>query len=436
VTGPSGRAPVAGVDRVLVGLCLSGAALSLVATFQTLQIQSSALGTMLCSVTSWLDCRAAHASRFASVGDVPVAWGAFLFYLWIGVAWVAAVPLGIGRRAVAKAAGLLTLAALLVCAVEAGVMVFRLRTLCPVCLALDANTGLLAWALLKARAAGRAGLPGPAGGAQPPASAGPQLPASAGPSRRNADLAWCGASFVFLAVAGVACMWGVHGVLSRNERIDEAAAVREYFRHQPGEVVVPAGAPTWGTAGARVVVVMYSDFQCPFCKPAGLTLARMLADYQGSVALRFVNYPLDGAVNPYVPRSLHPLAGLAAAAALCAQERGQFWGFHDDLFRNQERLSERLIGELARRRGWSTEAFAARMRSEGIAGRLREDVEAAHRSGVTGTPSIFINGRPVRHWYHPRVLREILRVELGRSRPGQRQAAPGPLTRRASSASR
>lgn len=405
-----------GRDAAIAGLCLAGAALSLLATYQTLAIQSGSLGTMLCGTGPWLDCRTAHASSFAVVLGVPVAWCAFLFFAWIGLATPAAAAMGIDRRAVALASAALASAGLLVCGVAAWVMVVHLRTFCPVCVALDLTTASLLVVLYGALdfRTGR-------GTADAPGAPTPAAP----PARARADLPWCAASILLLAITGWGSMRVLDHALTHQDRLDEAAAVREHFRQSPVAVVVPAGAPTWGPAAAPVAVVMFSDFQCPFCKPAGLGPSRLLADYAGMARFQFVNFPLDSSVNPYVARSLHPLAGLAAAAGLCAQARGGFWAFHDDLLREQERLSQASILELARRRGWDPDGFLAQMRSPVIAARLRADVEAAHRAGVTGTPSVFVNGRPVRYWYHPRVLRQILLAEAAHA-AGRRPLQPIP----------
>ncbi|MFZ5845658.1 MAG: DsbA family protein [Patescibacteria group bacterium] len=86
-------------------------------------------------------------------------------------------------------------------------------------------------------------------------------------------------------------------------------------------------APTQGTANAAVVLIEFSDFQCPYCVKAILTVKEILKEYQGKVLFVYKHFPLS---------SIHPRAQKAGEAAECARDQGKFWEFHDKLFENQQ----------------------------------------------------------------------------------------------------
>lgn len=98
------------------------------------------------------------------------------------------------------------------------------------------------------------------------------------------------------------------------------------FDPKPRDVVVGPSAVTRGKVGAPVVIVEYSDFQCPYCSKAHPTVKQVLSEYGDKVMLVYKHYPLV---------SIHPRAQISAEAAECAKDQGKFWEFHDQLFEHQ-----------------------------------------------------------------------------------------------------
>ena len=159
------------------------------------------------------------------------------------------------------------------------------------------------------------------------------------------------------------------------------------------EVIVDLGAPVdperdhiRGPVDAPVTVVEYGDFQCPFCGRAEGAVRELLADW-GDVAYVWRHLPLN---------DVHPYAQQAAEAAEAAAEQGKFWEMHDRLLDHQDELRIPDIVRHARELGLDLERFEDDLRKHEGAGRIAEDVDSADLSGVTGTPSFFINGR--RHY--------------------------------------
>jgi len=138
-----------------------------------------------------------------------------------------------------------------------------------------------------------------------------------------------------------------------------------------------------GPIDAPVTVVEYGDFECPYCGQAEPVVRELLREF-GDVRYVWRHLPLS---------DVHPNARLAAEAAEAASDQGAFWEMHDLLFANQSALRpDDLIG-YAEQLGLDVERFTNHLREHAGAARVAEDVDSADLSGVSGTPTFFINGR-------------------------------------------
>lgn len=156
----------------------------------------------------------------------------------------------------------------------------------------------------------------------------------------------------------------------------------------PAKPVGTAGHPRLGSQAATAVLIMVSDFQCPFCaKFATSTYGEIVRRFvdTGKLQVFFINNPLD----------MHPLAPKAAEAALCADEQGGFWGLHDRLFANSQGLSEAFLFESAEAVGLNAARFKACMAGR-AAERVAADRSLAKSLGIQGTPSFLFGtmGQP------------------------------------------
>jgi protein-disulfide isomerase len=142
-------------------------------------------------------------------------------------------------------------------------------------------------------------------------------------------------------------------------------------------------APTRGNEQARVTIVEWSDFQCPFCNRVSPTLAQIQEEYGDQVRFAFKHMPL----------SIHPQAAGAHAAAEAAHRQGKFWEMHDLIFQNQRDLQVSTLEGYATSIGLDMDQYRRDVKSEDVVGRIDEDLRQAQKLGVTGTPSFFINGR-------------------------------------------
>jgi Na+/H+ antiporter NhaA len=141
-----------------------------------------------------------------------------------------------------------------------------------------------------------------------------------------------------------------------------------------------------GPGDAPVTLVEYGDFECPFCGQAEGIVRELLRDF-GDLRYVWRHLPLS---------DVHPQAQLAAEASEAAAAQGQFWEMHDRLLDHQDALRVRDLMGHAEELGLDVERFTGFLRKRKGAGRIAEDVESADMSGVSGTPTFFVNGR--RHY--------------------------------------
>ena len=148
---------------------------------------------------------------------------------------------------------------------------------------------------------------------------------------------------------------------------------------------VPIEGPVRGPENAKVTIVAFSDFQCPFCSRVVPTLDKIMKDYPTQVRMFFRHNPLP----------FHPDAPLAAEAALAAQDQGKFWEMHDKLFVNQQNIKRPDLEKYAGELGLDMGKFKSALDSSAHKSRIDADMALGRQIGVQGTPNFFINGRPI-----------------------------------------
>lgn len=144
-----------------------------------------------------------------------------------------------------------------------------------------------------------------------------------------------------------------------------------------------ASAFSVGPASARVTVVEFVDFQCPFCKEMTRTFRTIMKRYEKKdVRFVFRHFPLT---------SIHPAALTAAHASLCAREQGQFLAFHDAVYEAQESLDDAQIARIAQNLTVNLNQFNACQAENKYKDILIKDLDDVTELGLEGTPTIFVN---------------------------------------------
>ncbi len=147
-----------------------------------------------------------------------------------------------------------------------------------------------------------------------------------------------------------------------------------------------AGTPTAGPATAKVVVVEFGDFECPYCGQEEPVVKQMLTDYAGQILFAFKEFPLA---------SIHPYAELAAEAALAANAQGKFWPYHDLLYANQAALGRTALDSYATMLGLDLTTFDGALDGGTYASAVAADEALGVKLGVNATPTFFVNGAVV-----------------------------------------
>lgn len=161
--------------------------------------------------------------------------------------------------------------------------------------------------------------------------------------------------------------------------------------------------PKLGSDAAKVSIVEFGDFECPFCRQSFFVLKDLLAKYGGKIRFQFRDFPNT---------SLHPHAMAAALAARCANDQGRFWEYHDLLYINQERFLDEDLGRYATQIGLDRGAFDACFAAKKFLADVSADAADGEALGVQGTPTWFINGRRVEGVIPFDVFEKIVKLGL------------------------
>ncbi|WP_414588473.1 DsbA family protein [Scytonema sp. PCC 10023] len=177
----------------------------------------------------------------------------------------------------------------------------------------------------------------------------------------------------------------------------QQAFVRQ-MKTNPQEVI--GESPTTGSPQSKILLVEFSDFQCPYCAQAHKTLKQFMAKHKDEVTLVYKHFPLT---------SIHPQAMPAATAAWAAQQQGKFWEYQDALFTHQKELGEPLYLDIAENLNLDLEKFKRDRQSRADKGErqsradkgdrsyadtaIEKDIQLAERLGLSGTPFFVMNGQ-------------------------------------------
>ncbi len=346
-----------------------------------IEVRQGAGAQGLCNVSETVQCASAATSAYASIGGFPVAALGIGFYSAVAAGWLLA-GWGPARWRVDALRGV-RVASVFGVAYSlflAGVSVFVLRTLCPGCVLLYVVNGCFAaLALTRGRAA---------------------EPVRGGWPRTLLSIPW------LLAVLSgtsslVVTQWASRHWTGSFAYVPPAEPTGE--THRPASALV--AAPAIGPEDAPVRLVLFTDFQCPFCRGFEETLERAVALWGERLRIEVRQFPL--------PFHEHALG--AAKAAVCADEQGRYWPLHRLMFANQGKLDAAGLAELARQAGVDLPAWRSCIASSRAGMRVEADVTWADANLIHGTPSFTLGGRVYQGALELEQLNELIASELGRS---------------------
>jgi protein-disulfide isomerase len=167
---------------------------------------------------------------------------------------------------------------------------------------------------------------------------------------------------------------------------NKAAAAAPTTQAAAQHIDVPIGtAPVWGSANAKVTIIEFSDYECPYCKKWHAEIwPQIQKAYPDQIKLVYKDFPL----------SPHPNASPAAAAARCANDQNQYWAFHDLIFSSNS-LSSQVYEQIATKLGLDLAKWKDCVKANKYDADIEADYSYGEQLGINGTPTFFINGVPM-----------------------------------------
>lgn len=174
-----------------------------------------------------------------------------------------------------------------------------------------------------------------------------------------------------------------------------------YFLSQPVPQIL--NDPFEGNENAKVVIVEFSDFQCPACGAAYTIMKEVRETYGDQIKFVYKDFPLT---------NIHPYAWKAAEAGQCALEQGMFWEYHDKMFENQQDLRVSKLKQYAADVGFDTAQFNSCLDSGKMYSSVAEDQKEGLKLVVEATPTFFVNGRKYQDVQPFEKFQQLIEAEL------------------------
>ena len=212
-----------------------------------------------------------------------------------------------------------------------------------------------------------------------------------GPSEKKENII---AAVIFIILLGV-----IIGLFTKGFGLFETGITDDGSR-----ITVPLGNdPVMGAKNPKVMIIGFSDYECPFCSKAETTIQSILTKYPDDVAFVFKDMPLT---------KMHPSAYASALAAECAKEQGKYWEYHKYLFDHQNELGIDKLKSYAQTLELNSEQFNDCLDSMRYKNEVDKDIVTAKQVGVSATPAFFINGRKLVGAYPEETFVKIIEEEL------------------------
>ncbi len=381
-------------------------ALSFYATMLTIKLTVSGIvDPSGCSFNDLISCDAVLATSYAKFLGVPVSLWGMLFYIWTFFTLLFAAV-----KSRSEFGGSCAEAAIFVSSFSVLVTIFKiyqlisLKAVCPVCVGMYICNFTIFFLLLISLGIRLAEYPGYFLEYSKSIFKKVRKENATHPMRFGIIFVW-----VF-AMGYLGMKYYENTVISPGMKSIRSILDEHYKQEQV--VINTEGSPETGNSDASVRLVEFSDFQCPACKLLAENLKPILLEYKDEISLSFMNYPLDQSINPNVKHDFHKEAGLAALAGVCAQKHNKFWEYQSKVFENQSEISRDYLIQLASELGLAREEFVSCLDSDETRQQVLRDIETAINLNIGVTPTLFINGRMLKYWNSPEIIRSVIEEEL------------------------
>ena len=365
---------------VLLVAAVTGVVLAAVSTWVHHNVQSGGY-TSFCNLNETVNCDTVVTSPYGTLFRLPVSVWAMGYYAIL--AWLTIRTMRADRHESERARGDAfgwAVAGTLFSAYLATISIAVLKTICLLC------AGLYAVSLLALLAAWTQAAP---------------LDKAMARLRERWDTA---RSHPGLSTAAVATVVGVLalsswlGAATKLTREDVFRSNPQFFDWYMSQPIVDdpiPGGHARGPENAPIQLVEFSDFECPHCAQAYVTLKDLLPRYKEQIRFVAHHYPLSSDCTPGLKQKGHEHACKSAAAAVCAAKQDKYELYSNLLFANQGKLDEKSLRDYAKQVGLDLDGFDKCVASQEPADEIAADVKAGDAAGVKSTPTFFINGRRI-----------------------------------------
>ncbi len=381
-TAPAWATPPKWATWLLAGSALAGVGLGSVSTWVHHRVTSSSGAyTSFCNVNDTVNCDTVVTSPHGMLLGIPVSVWAIGFYLMLfGLALRARGRPSAERDRARADAFAWVVAGSLFSAYLAVISIVVLKAVCLLC------AGLYVVSLFALGAAWAQ--------ASPLGTAFQHLRERWNAVRRRPVLATAAAATA-VGVLALSGWLGAQTHLTRQQIFRTNPQFYDWYTNRPIVDTPLGGGYSQGPDDAPIQLVEFSDFECPHCAQAYMTLKDLLPRYQNQVRFTYHHYPLSRDCNPSMQQRGHEHACRAAVAADCAAQAGRFQPFANLLFANQGALDDKSLVSYAKQAGLDVAAFEHCLQSPGPLERIQNDVKLAERLGVRSTPTFFLNNRRI-----------------------------------------
>jgi protein-disulfide isomerase/uncharacterized membrane protein len=373
--------PPAYASWLLAAAALGGIVLASVSTYVHHQVTSGSGYTSFCNVNATVNCDTVVSSPYGTLLRIPVSVWAIGFYMVLfGLALRTTAAPSSERDQARSDAFFWSVAGTLFSAYLASVSAFVLKTICLLC------GGLYVVSLLSLVAAWLV--------ASPVGEALAGLQNRWNSVRRHPALSMTAVGAI-VCVLGASTWLGAETRLTRDQIFKSNPQFYEWYTNQTVIDTPITGGHARGPEKAPIELVEFSDFECPHCAQAYVTLKDLLSRYKTQIRFVAHSYPLSSDCNAAMQQKGHEHACQAAVAAECAAKGGQFETYSGLLFANQGQLDEKSLKGYAKQAGLESKAFDTCLASPEALELVKEDAKLGERLGIRSTPTFFLNGRKI-----------------------------------------
>ena len=360
-----------GQFKIILILILSvfGLLISLYSAWDSVMIHNTLkYNSLFCNFLSINKCITINASKYSSIGTIPVAWFGFLYYWWIITS--------LSFQKVSKSSNLefvLFIAAsfALVISIYLSIVLISLKTFCIFCILIHLINFLIFIFTI-------------------------QNIAEIIDWMKKGHLFSAFYSLLFLLIVGIILF-----LVASRYYIKKSDLINvEPDRQESTAVSINAFRDSTSVATVKIVAII--DYSCPYCKFLCLNLPDLIIDYKDQVEINYVYYPLNSA--------------LAAKTAICAKEYNEFNYFHYQMFLHQDLLDSLFIVSLLRKRHIDIYEFFKKVNSENIINKLNSDISIAQSIGCKGIPDLIINDKIIDNWNNSKLVKQYIESEIENSR--------------------